>query len=221
VVALAGIVLFVFVGALILAAVFAAGLSAVYLAVLSRFEQTRRRPAHSRADFVRKLVRDVSRRAVRDLDDVHRSYRRFVGADVMRSSHLEELDEFLQGAMRQIALTKGASENGAREKVQFLHDLRAANHRALEVEQMCAPFSGTPEHERGLLKELLVSPLEDEAAARAKLSALAKAIRFRQDALERLRLESDRSLQLARWGWYGTLTLAILLALLGFVCLGI
>lgn len=219
---MAGIALFVFVGALILLAVFAAGLSAVFLAVLSRFEQTRRRSPNSRGTFVRQLVHDVSRRAIRDVDDLHRAYRRFFGADVMRSSHLEELDDFLEGAMRQIAWPlRGASENGAREKVQFLHDLRVANHRALEVERMCTPFSGTPEHERGILKELLECPSDDAASARAKLSALAKAIRFRQDALERLRVESDRSLHLARWGWYATLTLAILLALLGFVCLGI
>jgi len=219
---LEGIALFVFVGGLILLAVFAAGLSAVFLALLSRFERMRRRPPNSRGVFVQKLVRDVSRRTVQDLDDVHRSYRRFFGADVMRGAHLEELDEFLQVAMRQIASgPTSASENGLREKVQLVQELLGANQRALEVERMRAPFSGTPEHERGILKELLVGPADDKAAALAHLSALAKAIRFRQDALDRLRAESDRSLQLARWGWYGTLILAILLAVLGLLCLGV
>jgi hypothetical protein len=217
-----GIALFVFVGALILLAVIAAGLSAVFLSVLSRFDDMRRRPPNARGVFVHRLVRDVSRRAVRDLDDVHRSYRRFFGADVMRGAHLEELDEILQGAMRQIASgPPGASENGLRETIQLVQDLRAANHRALEVERMCAPFSGTPEQERGILKELLRHPADDKAAVMVHLSALAKAIRFRQDALDRLRVESDRSLQLARWGWYGTLTLAILLMILGLLCLGV
>lgn len=217
-----GIVLFVFVGALILLAVFAAGASAVFLSILSRFDEMRRRAPNARGVFLQKLVRDVSHQVVRDLDGVHRSYRRFFGAEVMRSSHLEELDEFLQGAMRQIASgPTGASENGLREKIQFVQDLRVANSRALEVERMCAPFSGTPEQERGILKELLRHPADDKAAVMVHLNALAKAIRFRQDALDRLRAESDRSLQLARWGWYGTLTLAILVVILGLLCLGV
>jgi hypothetical protein len=217
-----GIVLFAFVGALILLAVIAAGLSAVFLSVLSRFDEVRRRPPNARGVFVQKLVRDLSHRAVRDIDDVHRSYRRFFGAEVMRSSHLEELDEFLHSALRQIAsVPSGASENDVRETLQFGEELRAANNRALEVERMCAPFSGTPEQERGILKELLTHPADDKAAVMTHLSALAKAIRFRQDALNRLRAESDRSLQLARWGWYGTLTLAILLLILGLLCLGV
>jgi len=219
---LEGIALFMFVGALMFVAVLGVAMSAVFLLVLSRFDEMRRRGPASRAVFVQKLVRAVSRRAIRDIADVHRSYRRFFGTSALRGSHLEELSEFLQGAARQIALVSpGASDNGVQEKIQLLHDLLAANQRAIEVEHMCAPFSGTPEFERGILEDLLKLQGDDKAAALVKLSTLAKAIRFRQDSLERLGEESDRSLKLARWGWYGTLTLAILLTLLGFLCLGI
>jgi hypothetical protein len=86
---------------------------------------------------------------------------------------------------------------------------------------MCVPFSGTPEYERGILVELLELPVEDKTKVSAKLGALAKAIRFRQDRLERLDDESYRSLRLAEWGWYGTLALAILVVILGLLCLGV
>jgi len=83
------------------------------------------------------------------------------------------------------------------------------------------PFSGTPEMERGILGELLELPAEDKSKVTAKLGALAKAIRFRQDTLDRLEEESARSLRVARWGWYGALALAILVGILGFLCLGL
>lgn len=218
---LGGIALFIFVGTLMLVAVVGVTMSVVFLLVLSRFDEMRRRAPTSRALFVHKLVRAVSRRTLHDVADVHRSYRRFFGTGVLRGSHLEELDEFLQGALRQIRLPRpGRSENGQQEKIELLRDLLVANQRALEVEHMCAPFSGTPEFERGVLADLLTLSPDDKAAARTKLSTLARAIRFRQDTLERLRHESDRSLQLARWGWYGTLAVSILLTLLGFLCLG-
>jgi hypothetical protein len=207
---------------MILVAVFTAGLALVFLATLSRFEVMRRRPPNGRGVFMQKLVRDLSGRVLQDLDDVHLSYRRFFGTDVMRSAHLEELDELLQGATRQIAAgSQGSAENGVRETIQRIHEVRAANRRALDVERMCAPFSGTPDDERRILKALLTCPSGDQPTMATQLNALAKTIRFRQDSLERLRAESDRSLQLARWGWYGTLTLAILLAMLGLLCLGL
>jgi len=83
------------------------------------------------------------------------------------------------------------------------------------------PFSGTPELERGILGELLELPVEDKSKVAAKLDALAKAIRFRQDTLDRLGEESSRSLRMARWGWYGALALALLVVILGFLCLGL
>ena len=55
----------------------------------------------------------------------------------------------------------------------------------------------------------------------AKLDALARAIRFRQDALDRLEAESARSLRVARWGWSAALALAVLVGILGFLCLGL
>jgi len=75
--------------------------------------------------------------------------------------------------------------------------------------------------ERELLGELLELPLDDRPKLTAKLDALARAIRFRQDALDRLEEEGARSLKVARWGWYGVLALAILVAILGFLCLGL
>jgi hypothetical protein len=105
--------------------------------------------------------------------------------------------------------------------LDVLRELLAANERALEVERMCAPFSGTPELEREILEDLLALPAEEKTKLTAKLDALAKAVRFRQDTLERLSEESDRSLKLARWGWYSTLALAVLVGILGFLCLGL
>jgi len=219
---LQGIVLFVFVGASMLFAAVAIGLSAVFLVVLSRFERMRRMPPSSRSAFVRKLLRGLSRNTFRDIGDVHHAYRVFFGVGVLRSSHLEEIREFLERAMHRIpSAPEGPPDGPLQAKLASLRELLAANQRVLEVERMCVPFSGTPELERGILGELLELPVEDKTKVTAKLDALAKAIRFRQDTLERLAEESSRSLRMARWGWYGTLALAILVGILGFLCLGL
>jgi hypothetical protein len=82
------------------------------------------------------------------------------------------------------------------------------------------PFSGTPEPERGLLEELLGVAAEDKTKVSATLEELAKVIRLRHDSVMRFAYESSHSIKVARWGWYGTLALAILAAILGLMCLG-
>jgi hypothetical protein len=218
---LQGILLFLFVGASMLLATVAVGLSTVVLTVLRRFEQVGQRLAHARSDFLHRLLRGLAKNAIQNISDVHYSYRFFFGIGVLRGSHLEEIAEFLQSAMRQIASAPPESSDATEDmRIKLLRDLIAANQRALEVECMCVPYSGTPEPERELLQELRQLPVEDNSKVSAKLEALARAIRFRQDAVERLGKESGRSRRLARWGWYGTLALAILSAILGVMCLG-
>jgi hypothetical protein len=219
---LQGIVLFVFVGASMLFAVVAAGLSAVFLVTLSRFERLRRMPPSSRPVFVRKLLRGLARDAFPHIGAVHHAYRAFFGVGILRSSHLEEIGEFLEQAMRRIpSAPEGPPAGPSHAKLALLRELLAANQRALEVERMCVPFSGTPEFERGILGDLLELPVDDKAKVTGKLGALAKAIRFRQDALDRLEEESARSLRMARWGWQAVLALAVVVAILGFLCLGL
>jgi hypothetical protein len=215
-----GIILFVFVGASLLFAAVAAGLSGVFLVELWRVEQVRRRRALSRAAFLRRLLRRLG--AMRDIADVHDAYRAFFGVAVMRSSHLEDVSEFLQQAMRRLTAGPQEPSEGKRHaKIESLQELLAANGRALEVERMCVPFSGTPEPERGALEELLDMPAGDGARAAAKLDILAKAIRSRQDTLDRLGEQNIRALRLARWGWYVTMALAVLTGILGLICLGV
>jgi hypothetical protein len=219
---LQGIVLFAFVGASMLFAVVAIGLSAVFLVMLSRFERMRRNPPSSRPAFVRKLLDGLSRDAFQHIGDVHHAYRVFFGIGVLKSSHLQEIGEFLEQARRRIpSAPEGPPEGPLQARIALLRELFAANQRALDVERMCVPFSGTPELERGMLGELLELPVGDKSKLTAKLDALAKAIRFRQDTLDRLEEESARSLRVARWGWYGALALAMLVGILGFLCLGL
>jgi len=218
---LQGIALFLLVGLSILLAAVAVGLSAFFLVVLARFEGVRQRQAGSRSDFVEKLLRGLARKTIRDIGDVHSSYRAFFGVDVLRGSHLEEVAESLQSAALRIASGPPGTSDGRRHAtLQLLPELLAENQRALEVERLCVPFSGTPAHERGILAGILALPAEDKASVTAKLDELARAIRFRQDTIERLSQDSARSLRLARWGWYGTLALAILSTILGLMCLG-
>ena len=219
---LQGILLFVFVGASMLFALSAIGMSAVFLVMLSRFEQMRRRPPSSGPEFLRKLLRGLSRDAFRQIGAVHQAYRGFFGVGVLRGSHLEEIGAFLEQAIRRIhSAPEGPPAGQAQATLALLQELLSANQRALDVERMCVPFSGTPEMERGLLSELLELPPDDRPKLTTKLDALARAIRFRQDALDRLEAESVRSLKVARWGWYVVLSLGILVGILGFLCLGL
>jgi hypothetical protein len=218
---LQGIAGFLFAAGSILLAVMGAAVSAVFLAELARFERVRRRHARPRSDYLRKLVRGLARQRIRDLGDVHNSYRAFFGVDVLRGSHLEEVAEFLQGAMLwTVSTPQGLSHGRPQVRAQTLRELLAVNQRALEVELMRVPFSGTPDPERRILEEVLALTVADGSEATAKLHALAKAIRIRQDAVERLGRERGRSLRSARWGWYGTLAFAILSAVLGVIYLG-
>jgi hypothetical protein len=89
------------------------------------------------------------------------------------------------------------------------------------VERLCVPFSGTAEPERGVLEELLAMPASEKARATEKLEVLARAIRDRHDALERLSQQNARALRLARWGWYASLALAVLTVILGLISLGV
>ena len=219
---LQGIALFLFVGVSMFLAVVAIGLSAVFLAVLSQFEQVQRRQASVRSDFLEALQRRLGTKAFRDIGAVHRLYREFFGVGVLRSAHLDDIAEFLRRATQRIAPAPGESRGGTPEATrELLRELIAANQRALDVERMCAPFSGTPEPERRMLQDLLDLPADRKAAATPTLDALARAIRFRQDALEWLDEGSRRAVRLARWGWYGTLVLAFLCMLLGVLCLGL
>ena len=219
---LQGILLFAFVGAAMLFAVVAIGLSAVFLTMLSRFERMRRRPPSAGQEFLRKLLRGLSRDAFQNIGAVHHAYRAVFGVGVLRSSHLQEIGEFLEQAIRRMpSAPEGLPDGPSKEKIALLRELLATNQRALDVERMCVPFSGTPELEREILGDLLELPAEDKTKLTAKLDALAKAIRFRQDALERLEEEGARSLSVARWGWYGVLALAVLVGILGFLCLGL
>jgi len=218
---LQGIVGFLFAAGSILLAAVAVALSAVFLAELARFERVRRRQARPRADFLRKLLRGLAKQRIQTIGDVHNSYRSFFGVDVLRGSHLEEVAEFLEGAIRRsVSTPQGVPQEGPHLRTQSLRELLVVNQRALDVELMCVPFSGTPEPERRILEKLLELTVEDNSKATVTLNALARAIRIRQDTVERMSQESGRSLRWARWGWYGTLAFAILSAVLGIMYLG-
>jgi hypothetical protein len=216
-----GIAPFLFAAGSVLLAALAVGLSAIFLVRLARIEGVRRRRVRPRSDFLEKLLRRLARKRIRHIGDVHNSYRAFFGVDVLRGSHLEEVAEFLQQALfRTASTTQELPNRRPWVRTQSLHQLLVVNQRALEVEMMCVPFSGTPDPERRVLEELLELTEGDKTKAAARLNVLAKAIRIRQDAVERLGQESSRSLRWARWGWYGTLVFAGLSAVLGIMYMG-
>lgn len=218
---LEGVFLFLFAGGSILLASVAVALSAVFLVELSRFERMRRRRATLRSAFVKQLLRGLANKAIQDISDVHNSYRAFFGIGALKASHLEEMAEFLRRAMEGIASTpQGPSDARLHENTRVLSELLGANQRALEVELQCVPFSGTPEPERQLLEDILELTVEDKTKVSAKLDALARTIRIRQDTVERLGRESGRTLRLARWGWFGTMSLSVLSIILGILALG-
>jgi len=218
---LEGVASVVFVGGSILLAGMAVPLSAVFLRELSRLAWMRRRRDNPRADFLKRLLPGVAKRAIQDISDVHNAYRMFFGIGTLRASHLEEIADFLRTAMvRMASAPHGPSDARSDENIQVLRELLAVNQRTLEVELQCVPFSGTPEPERQLLEEVLERTAGDTRRVGPKLDALAKAIRIRQDAVEQLGRESGRSLRLARWGWLGTAGFSILSIILGILALG-
>ena len=218
---LEGVASVVFVGGSILLAGMAVPLSAVFLRELSRLAWMRRRRDNPRADFLKRLLPGVVKRAIQDISDVHNAYRMFFGIGTLRASHLEEIADFLRTAMvRMASAPHGPSDARSDENIQVLRELLAVNQRTLEVELQCVPFSGTPEPERQLLEEVLERTAGDTRRVGPKLDALAKAIRIRQDAVEQLGRESGRSLRLARWGWLGTAGFSILSIILGILALG-
>jgi hypothetical protein len=218
---LKGIVLFLFVGGSILLAGLAIAVSAAVLLQLSRFERVRRRLANPRAAFVKTLLRGIAVEKIQDVGDVHNAYRAFFGIGGLRASHLTEIAEFLRAAMLPGASSpQRPSDAQLHQTAHMLGNLLAANQHALEVELLCVPFSGTPEPERQLLEEISELATADRAVAGTKLAALAKAIRIRQDTVERLDRERGRSLRLARWGWLGAVGFSILTIVFGVMALG-
>lgn len=218
---LEGVFLLVFVGGSTLLASAAVVLSAVFLTELSRLERMRRRRDNPRLDFLKKLLRGVANRSIKDVSDLYKAYRTFFGIAALRASHLEEIADFVRRAMVRIPLAPhGRSDAREHENLQVLRELLAANQRALEVELQCVPFSGTPEAERQLLEDILELTGEDKSRVRPKLDALATAIRIRQDTVERLGWECGRSLRLARWGWFGTVAFSIVSVILGILVFG-
>jgi hypothetical protein len=218
---LKGIALFLFVGGSILFAGLAIVVSALVLLQLSRFERVRWRLANSRAAFVKTLLRGIAGETIHDIGDVYNAYRAFFGIGALRASHLEEIAEFLRAAMlRGASSPPKPSDVQLHQTAHMLGNLLAANQRPLEVELQCVPFSGTTELERQLLEEISELATADRAVAGTKLAALAKAIRIRQDTVERLDRERGRSLKLARWGWLGMVGFSVLTIVLGVVALG-
>jgi hypothetical protein len=218
---LQGVVSVVIVGASILLAGVAIPLSAVFLRELSRIARMRRRRDDPRTDFLKRLLPGVANGALKDINDVHNAYRMFFGIGSLRASHLEEIGDFLRTAMARIASgPQGSLEARAHGKIQVLRELLAVNQRTLEVELQCVPFSGTPEPERQVLEEVLEIAAADTKRVGPRLDALAKGIRIRQEAMEKLGRESGRTLRLATWGWLGTAGFSILSVILGILALG-
>jgi hypothetical protein len=216
-----GIAPFMFAVATILLAAAAAVLSAVFLLRLEHIEELRRRTARPRSAFLKKLLRGLARKRIRDIRDLHTAYRVFFGIDILKGSHLEEIGEFLQQAMARTSSATAEPPHGAPgARPNSLRELFASNQRALEAELLCVPFSGTPEPERRIMAELLGLTTGEEAETAARLKALAKAIRIRHDAGERVTYERARTLRWARWGWCGTLAFALLSVALGIMYLG-
>ncbi len=217
---LAGVLLFLFVGGAILLAGMTILVSTIFLIELRLLAKQRRRP-DARSAFGDKLLRDLTRGTIREIADVYDAYRSFLGIEVLRSSHLEDIREFLQAAISQSAgMHPQAVGAEVHADIQLAQELLAANERALEVEMHCAPFSGTPEPERHLLEDLVNLTAGDDRPAMMKLGLLAKAIRTRLDALDGAEREGARTMTLARWGWIGTICFSLLAIILGLLIIG-
>lgn len=183
----------------------------IFISVLLAFRRQQAERMARRESFVEAILRCLERDTLSSINDLHDLFRAHFTKSNLNYGDFEGLSQLVRSAIKKVA----TGENMSRQKnlskgLPQLRTLLAANEDCLRQEQVRIPFSGTPSPERQLLEDILELTTSDKELIRFKLNELAKAIRVRQETIDRLGTESHQSLVWAKWGLAGTVVFSLI-----------
>lgn len=180
------------------------------LILLSIFAVERRRLERHVAlqlSFVDVVTRCLENDTLSSLDDLHDLYRAHFNHSMRGLGDFEELSQLIRQVTLRVAVASHLKE--LHKGLPRLKTLLAANEEHVRQEHIRIPFSDAPSPERQLLEDILELTTNDKDLVRSKLNELGKAVRIRQDTIERLGTESHQSLVWAKWGLAGTVLFSL------------
>jgi hypothetical protein len=198
-----------------------AGYGAVVAGVLLYLRYARRRRRERDATFGSTLRNGVLNGSIRTMHDVEAFYSAFYD-----SPQLQIRDQEVIGlALRRVLMTPShPGTPDSKEHIDRLlptvRDLIAEHDKQMQEVRRELPFAGTPSPERELLQDVVALAGGDHALIDSKLGELGKAVRIRQETIDRLSDEKGQSLRWAKWGTIGTVVFSlasILLAIWGLM----
>ena len=195
-------------------------IAAAYLAGLGLFWWYWRRMKRARHErdstFVTTLQNGVINGTICTLDDVNVFYAAYFDAPQLSYRDAERLGLFLRKLLLGPSLPSHVSSTAPLERlVPVVRELIAAHDSAMEDVRKELPFSGTPSPERELLQDISALATGERSRLDSKLTELAKAVRIRQEMIERISDERGRSLRWAKWGAIGTVLFSLVSIILG------
>ncbi len=194
---------------------------AAVLWFIARFRR-RREEEKARDDlFVSQVIACVRNGSVESIDHISDLYSSHFSARVDSLTHLNHLSHLLRKSIAKIASASevGDSNHKLIERLPSLRQYLSANEERVQQEELRLPFSDAPHPERQLLEDILEMTKSDKELVRTKLSELGKAIRIRQDTVDRLGTESHQSLVWAKWGLAGTVVFSVVSIVLAIAAL--
>jgi hypothetical protein len=173
------------------------------MAVFLAYQRRRRR--ERQAALVVALLNGVQNGTVESLKDAESFYNAFFDRSQPGFRGFEELGLALR-KVQVAASSQGPTESKPKfdRVLSTVRGLLDEHDRQMHEYLKELPFAGTPSPERELLQDIAALVGTGHDLLEAKLGELAKAVRIRQETLERLSDEKGRSLVWARWGVIGT-----------------
>lgn len=181
--------------------------------VIARLRRKRAELAARESSFVDALIASMENDSVSSLEHLHDLYRAHFDENLSGLVQVENVSRLLRQAIhiQRIATSHPANlHHPLLSKLPALRTLLSSNEERVRQEQLRLPFSDAPAPERQLLEDILELTTSDKEVVRTKLSELGKAVRIRQDTIDRLGKESHQSLVWAKWGLVGTVVFSLI-----------
>ena len=184
---------------------------------IRRLRQHREKLAQVRSAFVETILQCIKNKTLQGLTNLHDLYQAHFGKEMIEPGDFEELSQLIRRAI--LSLATSTQMSGFRDVISGLEALLAANEERLRKEKVRLPFSETPLPERQLLEDILELTSADKDLVRSKLTELAKAVKIRQETIEKLANEGHQSVVLARWGVAGTIVFSLVSILISILAM--